>query len=411
MDPRPTILILSASPLHRDPRVLTQIRALREEYDLVCMGLGRLDDKRVRFLGMHLIGNPLVDKIFRRLSGIVCREGFLRLGLFRCAYFFQSHVLATTIKSWRLKPDLILCNDINMLPSATLVKTRSGGGLYLDAHEYTPRQWDGDPAFKLWEPYWDDIMRRYSSAVDHMTTVCESIAMNYKRNYSLDHREIVLNVPTSFPDLIPTAVHEDRIRLVHHGVTNRNRQLEAMIRIVGELGSRFTLDFYLVTTDKVYLAELVNLAKDNDRIQFHDPVPTARIPEELNEYDIGLFPLSPLSANYRYALPNKFFEFIQARLAIAIWPSVEMKKIVEEHGLGIVTGDFSEEQMIERLRAITVDEIMSYKGNAHKAAPLYHSERSEALIRSGVRKCLGTTDVGSGPRSTGVGVDSPEAIR
>lgn len=88
-----------------------------------------------------------------------------------------------------------------------------------------------------------------------------------------------------------------------------------------------------------------------------------------------------------------------------------MKKILEEHGRGIVTEDFSEEQMIERLRAITVDEIMSYKGNSHKAAPLYHYARSEFLIRRWVRKCLGTTEGGSGTRSAGEGVDTPEAIR
>jgi hypothetical protein len=29
------------------------------------------------------------------------------------------------------------------------------------------------------------------------------------------------------------------------------------------------------------------------------------------------------------ALPNKFFEFIQARLAVAIWPSPEMSKITK----------------------------------------------------------------------------------
>ena len=35
---RKRILILSDSPLHRDPRVLVQIEALKESYDILCVG-------------------------------------------------------------------------------------------------------------------------------------------------------------------------------------------------------------------------------------------------------------------------------------------------------------------------------------------------------------------------------------
>ena len=52
------------------------------------------------------------------------------------------------------------------------------------------------------------------------------------------------------------------------------------------------------------------------------------IVDTIAEYDIGLFILSPINFNYYHALPNKLFEFIQARLAIAVSPSPEMARIV-----------------------------------------------------------------------------------
>ena len=53
------------------------------------------------------------------------------------------------------------------------------------------------------------------------------------------------------------------------------------------------------------------------------------LPRMANDYDVGLYLLPPTNFNQRYALPNKFFEFIQGRLAIAIGPSPEMAKLVE----------------------------------------------------------------------------------
>ena len=49
-----------------------------------------------------------------------------------------------------------------------------------------------------------------------------------------------------------------------------------------------------------------------------DPVPRPRHPDELpaalNPYDIGVYCLPPANVNMEYALPDKLFDFVQARL-------------------------------------------------------------------------------------------------
>ena len=68
------------------------------------------------------------------------------------------------------------------------------------------------------------------------------------------------------------------------------------------------------------------------------------------------------------ALPNKLFEYIQARLAIAIGPSPEMAKVVREYDCGLVSSDFKPETLADCLNAIDREKIMHYKNNSDIAA-------------------------------------------
>ena len=83
-----------------------------------------------------------------------------------------------------------------------------------------------------------------------------------------------------------------------------------------------------------------------------------------------------------YALPNKFFEFIQARLAIAIGPSPEMARLVKQYNLGIVSQDFTPKSMAESLNSLTKEQIRQYKENANQTAKILNAEREgEKLLR------------------------------
>src|SRR5262249_6418170 len=105
------------------------------------------------------------------------------------------------------------------------------------------------------------------------------------------------------------------------------------------------------------------------------------LPVFLNQFDIGLFLLEPTNFNYLHALPNKLFEFIQARLAIAIGPSPEMARIVRESKLGVVSADFRPESLAHLLNALTADDINRFKEQAHASASRYCSERNKELLR------------------------------
>lgn len=100
-----------------------------------------------------------------------------------------------------------------------------------------------------------------------------------------------------------------------------------MIWLMDHLDDRFEMYLMLVPTDQDYLTELKKLA-GNRAVEFLPTVPTQQISTFINQFDLGLFIVEPVNFNYTHALPNKFFEFIQARLGIVIGPSPEMKRIV-----------------------------------------------------------------------------------
>ena len=71
---------------------------------------------------------------------------------------------------------------------------------------------------------------------------------------------------------------------------------------------------------------------------------------------------------YKYALPNKFFEFVQARLAIAVGDSSEMRDYVKKFQLGVSAKSNNPKDMADVIQKMSNNDIMLYKQNSHKFA-------------------------------------------
>jgi hypothetical protein len=146
-----------------------------------------------------------------------------------------------------------------------------------------------------------------------------------------------------------------------------------------------SLDLLILPTDVKYFVELETLVKDIKNIKILSPVKTEDITQAISGYDCGLIAIPPTSFNYANALPNKVFQYIQARLAIITGPIPEVAKIVQDYGLGWVTNDFSENE-IERTILLAKDKgVSSLAVNLDKAA-IELSKENECNIR---RKLIG----------------------
>jgi hypothetical protein len=106
----------------------------------------------------------------------------------------------------------------------------------------------------------------------------------------------------------------------------------------------------------------------------------------INQYDIGIFNLPEHNYNYAVALPNKLFEYIQARLCIVVSPSIEMKRIVEKYSLGIVSRGFSPIEFADAIRNISIESIQMFKENADKYAFELSDNRYQQLYLEAVKE-------------------------
>jgi hypothetical protein len=128
--------------------------------------------------------------------------------------------------------------------------------------------------------------------------------------------------------------------------------------------------------------------KGKSNIRILPPIPMREIVPYLNSYDIGLFLLSPKAYNYRMALPNKLFEYIQARLGIAIWPSPEMATIVHKYNIGVVADDFSVASAAKSLNQLSVQDIMGFKYRSHGTASILSSDMNKKRLLSIVHQLV-----------------------
>lgn len=364
------ILIISFSTIHSDPRVMRQVRLLESSYRVTVAGFGKKPDASVDFVELPTPPSNFFEKIWRA-SKLLFRR-------FESYYWNLPRVIHGKNVFSSQKFDLIIANDLSALPLA--LEISQGASVLLDAHEYSPREFEENWLWRLlFARHYHYICKNHLPKCSAMTTVCQGISDEYFKNYGV-RSEVLYNAPTR-QDLTPSPVVANSVRLVHHGLALRSRHLEEMIEMFKHLDQRFTLDFMLVSNDQAYMDELRNKASETPRISFIPPVPMHEICSRLNDFDIGLYLLPPANFNQEHALPNKFFEFIQARLAIAIGPSPEMEFLTKKYNCGIVSETFKPEELAEKINALSLDDITKLKAAANIAAnSLNYESGSVALL-------------------------------
>ncbi len=126
---------------------------------------------------------------------------------------------------------------------------------------------------------------------------------------------------------------------------------------------------YLTGTGTPYYDSLRELAVElGPRITLNSPVSVEDLVPTLNGYDIGLFLLPPATTNYKLALPNKFFDFVQARLGVVVGPTEEMARRINTFNVGAVTKDFQLESLVETLDGLSKPQAEKWKNNSEAAA-------------------------------------------
>lgn len=357
------VLIFAYHDMNRDPRPQRQIGWLQDKYEVEY--ISQIPD--------HNITCPFIK--YNAKSGylIKARLLLLKIKLYN-VYIWDDCNKELVSKLAGRKYDLIIVHHIKLLPVA--FRFAENAKVILDAHEYYTEVYNDSPIWNfLMKDFYTWLSKNYLNKCNLTIAVNESMQHLYEKNFNIP--ATFITSAFDYIEMQPSDVAQSHIKIVHHGLASKSRKLELMIEMAKHLDARFTLTLMLLEinySSRKYVERLKKMAKDNPNIIFLDVVPQNELIKFCNDYDIGLFFMPPSNMNEEYSLANKFFQYIQSRLALAVSPLPEMKRLVETYDLGVVADNYDPKGMAEKLNRLTPEKIMYYKKRSHDSAKDLSSE-------------------------------------
>jgi glycosyltransferase involved in cell wall biosynthesis len=375
---RPRILCVSFSPLYADARVLRQLEVLRAHGDVTTVGYGPAPDG----VGHHIRVPDAAASLPQTPVGVLK----LALRRHRAVELRAPGERAVRDETVAAGPyDLVVANDARALPLA--FAAAGDARVLADMHEWAPEE---RATVWIWRvlvgPYMEYLCRTYLPRTAAVTSVSAGLAGLYSERYGVD-TEVVRNAP-DLRQLSPSPVDPDHIRLVHSGTADPERNILELIEATERLGERFSLDLYLLEVPGGHLDVIRKRSAASPRVTVHDPVPPETLPTVLNQYDLGVFlyPLKTLS--HLYHLPNKFFDFVQARLGLVFSPAPEINTHIAEYGIGLITTDTTADALVDALKDLTADDVSRFKQASDRSARALSSEPDRAVQHALVKRLL-----------------------
>ncbi len=365
----PSLLILTFSPIRSDPRVLKQVEFFKDKYQVSTCAYGAAPDGVEQHFSLpeDSRGWPS-DKV-----GLISRQ-------YGRVYDGLPAVQAARAILPKGRFDVILANDLNTLPLALELEPRLG--VHSDLHEFAPREKEDNLRWRVFiAPFMRWLCSRYLSQAASVTTVSQGIAEEYTKDYGMPVKVVTNAAPYANGEVRPVG---EKIRLIHSAAGQRYRKLENFVEAMKDAPDWLSLDMIVMPNEPDYVAELKAQAVSVPSIRFRDPVPYKELVRTLSDYDVSIVFLPPTNFNLKNALPNKFFEAIQARIGLIVGPSPAMVGLVEEHGLGAITNDFSAASLRETLLALTPETILGWKHAADAAARPLSAESQVEVWESAI---------------------------
>lgn len=377
-----SVLILVFSNLRHDARVMRQVHWLRKNFAVTAVCFDADPIPGVTFVKVSQTKLTPVRKALLA-SALLLRRYPTAYRLFHNYQHLETSLTGPF--------DLIVANDIDTLPLA--FRLSQGAPVIFDAHEYAPRHFENSLVWRtFFQPFYIHLCRQNIPKVSAMLTVGKGLAEEYHRNFAV--RPTIITNATRYSPIEPSPLREGAIRLVYHGIANPSRQLELLIDMMAYLDERFHLDLFLMISDfassrtRQYINNFKMRAEAHPRIRIRQPVKSDQIVATINAYDMGVFLLPPVNFNYTHTLPNKLFDFIQARLGIAIGPTPEMASVVNSYRNGVVATDFHPKSLAAKLNALTADDVARFKENSAIAANDLNAEKNEVIFNEVVNGVL-----------------------
>lgn len=285
------------------------------------------------------------------------------------------------------KCDILVANDLDTLLANYMASRVRRKKLVYDSHEYfceVPELVNRPRVQKFWRR----IEQHCFPKLKDVTTVCQSIADIYDKEYPRENKvKVVKNVPLkSMPAITETReslnLPTDKRIIVMQGAINLDRGAEELISAMQWIDNALLL--IIGNGDKIAeLKELTQTLNMNERVRFIERQPYHKLFNYTYLANVGCSLEKDTNINYRYCLPNKLFDYIRANIPVVVSNLPEMAKIVRDNNIGLVIAEHTPQAIADSINKLLNDSELynQCKANEAKASELYCWENEEQILR------------------------------
>ena len=284
------------------------------------------------------------------------------------------------------KANLLLSNDLDTALPNYFISKMKGVRMIYDSHEYfteTPELVTRQKVQKVWKRIEGFVVPR----LKEMITVCDSIAELFEQKYGVKCH-VVRNIPprAALPpkgDKKALNLPEDKHLLVLQGSgINIQRGAEELVEAMQYLDDCHLM----IIGGGDVLPTLKQMSHDlhiEDRIRFFPRMPYQQMMAYTQLAELGFVLDKDTNLNYRFCLPNKLFDFIQAGVPIVASNLVEVGKIIKKYDIGLFIPDHDPKSIAATIRQGLDDQearMRWQKGLLEAAQDLCWENEQQTLI-------------------------------
>ena len=231
------------------------------------------------------------------------------------------------------KKDMLFSNDLDTLLPNYIIGKLQNKKLVFDSHELfseIPELVNKQQVKKVWLFLEKTIIPKLQNVI----TVSDSIKNHYHNLYGIS-AIVIRNIPKieHINQKNFEIDAEEKKVILYQGSVNIGRGIELMIDTMALLDEYL----FIVIGDGDILEQLKEKVSN---LSLHNKVKFLgkKTPEELKELTpnatIGMSLEEDLGLNYRYALPNKIFDYLHANVPVIVADLPEMRSLIKKHPIG-----------------------------------------------------------------------------
>ncbi|OZU88941.1 glycosyl transferase family 1 [Virgibacillus indicus] len=209
--------------------------------------------------------------------------------------------------------------------------------LVYDSHELTPDPFDSRIPEKLKNNLKEKLLIMLKE-VDHIITISHSIKSWFLSQSPTIPVDVVYNSPPLTKDYQPKSYHENGLVACYEGNIDYKRGSKDKIIQITEICSK-EIDFQFKVIGGTRYGDSLNLPDQlKNKIQQTGWVDYYSISKHMKNVDVGWIDYEELqfSLNRTYAMPNKFFSYLNNGIPILVNRCHEMESFIRTHRCGLI---------------------------------------------------------------------------